>query len=149
MRRHLIGIATVVALAAGLAFGQAAATPSNPAGLRAGLRQRMLKNLNLTDAQKAQAKDILQQARTAALPIRQQLQAGRQALATAVKNGDAVQIQALSATLGTLQGQALAIRSGAMARFYTILTPDQKTRAEQMQQKARQLIQQLRALGNG
>jgi Spy/CpxP family protein refolding chaperone len=149
MKRHLIGIATVVALAAGLAFGQAAATPAKTAKLGARLRQRMLKNLNLTADQKAQAKEIMQTAKTAVQPIRQQLQAGRKELATAVKNGDATQIQALSEKQGALQGQALAVRSGAMAKFYAILTPDQKAKAEQMQQRAKRLIQQLRALGNG
>jgi periplasmic protein CpxP/Spy len=148
MKRHLIGIAAVAALTAGLAFAQSAATPAQPAKPGA-LRQRMLKNLNLTADQKTQAREIRQTTRTAVQPIRQQLQAGRQALAAAVKSGDSAQIQTLSTAQGALQGQALAIRSGAMAKFYAILTPDQKTKAEQMQEKARQLIQQLRALGNG
>lgn len=152
MKRHLIGIAAAMALMAGLAFGQAAATPttpSKPAKVGANLRQRMLKNLNLTADQKTQAKAIMQAAKTAALPVRQQLQQGRASLEAAVKTGDGAQIQALAASLGTLQGQALAIRSGAMAKFYAILTPEQKAKAEQMQQKAKQLIQQLKTLGNG
>jgi len=149
MKRHLIEIATVAALAAGLAFGQAAATPTKPAQLGAALRQRMLKNLNLTADQKAQAKQIRQATRTAVQPIRQQLLAGRQALTAAVKSGDAAQIQTLSTAQGALQGQALAIRSAGMAKFYAILTPDQKTKAEQMRQKSQQLIQQLKELGNG
>jgi protein CpxP len=150
MKRHLITIATVAALAAGMAFAQAAAAPSKPAraGLKLGaaVRQRILANLNLTDAQKAQAKEIMQQARMAAQPVRQQLQQGRQSLATAVKNNDTVQIQSLAAAQGALQGQVLAIQSAAKAKFYTILTPEQKTKAEQTQQKLKQLLQQLKAL---
>ena len=89
----------------------------------------------------------MQQARTAAQPVRQQLQQGRQSLATAVKNNDTVQIQSLAAAQGALQGQALAIQSAAKAKFYAILTPDQKTKLDQMQGKLQQLRQQLRALG--
>jgi len=139
----------VAARAAGLAFGQVPAAPAKPTRLGANLRQRMLKNLNLTADQKTQAKEIRQAAKTAVQPIRQQLQAGRQALGAAVKSGDAAQIQTLSTAQGALQGQALSIRSAALAKLYAILTPDQKTKADQMQQKARQLIQQLKGLGNG
>jgi Spy/CpxP family protein refolding chaperone len=150
MKRQLIKIATVAALAAGMAFAQAAAAPSKPgrAGIKLGaaVRQRILANLNLTDAQKAQAKEIMQQARTAAQPVRQQLQQSRQSLAAAVKNDDTVQIQSLAAAQGALQGQVLAIQSTAKAKLFAILTPEQKAKAEQTQQKIKQLRQQIKAL---
>ena len=74
------------------------------------------------------------------------MQQSRQSLATAVKNNDTVQIQSLAAAQGALQGQALAIQSAAKAKFYAILTPEQKTKAEQRQQKIKQLRQQIKAL---
>ena len=130
-----------------MAVAQTAATPANPGiGVRAAVRQRILKKLNLTDAQKAQAKEITQQAKTAAQPLRQQLQQNRQSLAAAVQSNDTAQIQSLAAAQGALRGQVLAIRSGAQAKFFAILTPDQKTLFGQMQDKIKQLRQQLKAL---
>ena len=147
MKRNLVTILTVAALAAGMAVAQTAATPANPGiGVRAAVRQRILKKLNLTDAQKAQAKEITQQAKTAAQPLRQQLQQNRQSLAAAVQSNDTAQIQSLAAAQGALRGQVLAIRSGAQAKFFAILTPDQQATAAQMQQKVQQLLQGLKAL---
>jgi periplasmic protein CpxP/Spy len=150
MKRHMTKIASIAALAAGMAFAQApAAPPQRPGfGIRGAIRQRVLRNLNLTDSQKAQAKTIFQQARQAAQPVRQQIQQNRDALNAAVKNNDAAQIQQLAATAGNLQGQALAIRSGAMAQFYTLLTPDQKAKFDQMRQRARQMMRQRTGQGN-
>jgi Spy/CpxP family protein refolding chaperone len=145
MKLHLTAIATVAALAAGMAFAQTAAAPAS-LNLRAAVRQRMLKKLNLTDAQKAQAKTIRQQARTAAEPLREQLQQNRQSLAAAIASNDAAQIQSLAAAQGALHGQVLAIRAAAQAKFYAILTPDQQAAAAQMQQKMQQLLQGLKAL---
>jgi Spy/CpxP family protein refolding chaperone len=145
MKLHLTAIATVAALAVGMAFAQTAAAPAG-LKLRAAVRQRMFKKLNLTDAQKAQAKTINQQAKTAAEPLREQLQQNRQSLAAAVKSNDAAQIQSLSAAQGALQGQILAIRATARAKLYAILTPDQQATAAQMQQKVQQLLQGVKAL---
>ena len=144
MRRNLIGLALVAALAAGALFSQ---TAQGKLGLRANLRQRVMKNLNLTDAQKAEAKTIFQAAKTAATPIRTLLQANRQAMATAIKSDNTSQIRTLAGESGRLQGQLVEIRSTAMAKFYAILTPDQQAKLNQMEGKINQLLQQFRALG--
>ena len=112
-----------------------------------GMRQRVMKNLNLTDAQKAEAKTIFQAAKTAATPIRTLLQANRQAMATAIKSDNTSQIRTLAGESGRLQGQLVEIRSTAMAKFYAILTPDQQAKLNQMEGKIKQLLQQFRALG--
>jgi Spy/CpxP family protein refolding chaperone len=131
----------VAALAAGAVLAQ---TGQGKLALGANLRQRVIKNLNLTDAQKAQAKTIFQDAKAAAALVRPQLQASRQAMATAIKAGDANSISALAAEMGKSQVQLTVIRSTAMAKLYAILTPDQQTKLGQMQAKIRQLTQQLR-----
>lgn len=147
MKRILMSIAAVAALAAGMASAQAPAGPQQPApgksAMKPGtiLRRRMGQALNLTAAQKQQAKSIFQQARVNAQPVAQQLKENREALATAVKANDSAQIQSLSAQQGNLRGQILAIRSDAMAKFYAILTADQRAKAEQLQQRIRQRIQ--------
>ena len=153
MKQSFMKFATAAALAAGMAFAQAPATPAKPVkpgmmARRNGIRPRMMRNLNLTDAQKQQAKAIFQEARQTAKPVRDQLKQNRQAMAAAIKNNDTYQINQLATTMGSLEGQLAAIRSGAAAKFYTILTPDQKTQADQMRQKARQFLQQRRARRN-
>jgi Spy/CpxP family protein refolding chaperone len=160
MKNHLIKLAAVAALAGGMAVAQTSPAPApQPGQAKAGMRswgmarQRMMQALNLTDAQKQQAKAIFQQARQSAQPVRQQLQQNRQALSAAVKANDAAQIQSLSNQQGQLEGQLLAIRSEARAKFYSSLTPDQKAKADQMQQRMRERmqerIQQRRANQNG
>jgi Spy/CpxP family protein refolding chaperone len=149
MKRILIGIAAVGAAAAGLAVAQATTAPQAGAvqakEVHALVRKRVLKALNLTDAQKQQAKTILQSARQTAQPLAQQLKQDRAALTAAVEAGDSARIQQLSTEMGSLRGNVLGVRSLAMAKFYALLTPDQKTKAEELRQKA----QQVPGKGNG
>jgi Spy/CpxP family protein refolding chaperone len=154
MRRNLIGLAMVAALATGAVIAQTARPRLAQGGLAKGklplganLRQRLIRNLDLSDAQKAQAKTIFQQANQESAPLRAQLKDNRQEMAAAVKNNSTIQIQQLATAAGALQGQAMAIRSSAMAKFYAILTPDQKTKLDQMQGKLQQLFQRRRAAG--
>jgi Spy/CpxP family protein refolding chaperone len=116
-------------------------------GAGAGLNQRVLAALNLTDAQKAQIKTILQDANQSAKPVREAAQKTRQDLTAAIKAGDTAQIQPLSATLGTMQGQLLAIRGGARVQIYQLLTPDQRTKLDTLQQAARVLAAPRRGAG--
>jgi Spy/CpxP family protein refolding chaperone len=156
MKTYLTRFAAVAALAAGMAFAQApapAAPPPVPATTakspRAVLRHRMLKALNLTAAQKQQAKAIFQQTKQNVQPVAQQARQNREALAAAVKANDTAQIHNLSAQQGSLEGQVLAMRSESMAKFYATLTPDQRAKAEQIQQKMQQLKQQRKAVFQG
>jgi Spy/CpxP family protein refolding chaperone len=149
MRRNLLGLAVVAALAAGAVLAQTgqAGLGKGRAGLGANLRQRVIKALNLTADQKTQAKAIFQAAKTAGAPIRTQLQTARQDMAAAIKAGDSGKIQSIATAAGPLQAQLMANRADAMAKFYAILTPDQKTKLDQMQGKIEQLMQQLRGGG--
>ena len=147
MKQQFMRLAAVAALAAGMAFAQAPAPAPNAAPGQKGtaqqrIRRRVMQALNLTAAQKQQAKAIFQQSRQNAQPIAHQLKQNREALSAAVKANDTAQIQQLSGQQGNLRGQMLAIRSGAMAKFYATLTPEQRTKAEQVQQRIRQRMQQ-------
>jgi len=143
MKQRLMQMAAAAVLAGGMAMAQTAApapTPQAAAGQaqakpRVALRRHMMQALNLTGAQKQQAKAIFQQARQDSQPVAQQLRQNREALAAAVKANDTAQIQQLATQQGTLRGQELAIRSGAMAKFYSTLTPEQRAKADQMQQR--------------
>jgi Spy/CpxP family protein refolding chaperone len=104
----------------------------------------MMQALNLTPAQKQQATTIFGDARQTAEPIRQEMRQNRAALSAAVKANNTSQIEQLSAHQGELQGKVLAIRSEAMAKFYTILTPEQRTQSDQMQSRMRQRMEERR-----
>jgi Spy/CpxP family protein refolding chaperone len=103
--------------------------------------QRLVRQLNLTESQKAQAKAIFQDVRQSTQALRDQMQQTRQALSAAVKQNNASQIQQLSIAAGNLQGQLLSIRSAGMAKFYALLTPDQQAQVDQAQQRLRQRLQ--------
>ena len=144
MKKNWIKIAAAGALAAGMVFAQT--TPANsqaktqpPAQThsrfaRRGMmmRHRMMQQLNLTEAQRQQAKTIFQQARQSVQPEVQQLKENRAAMRTAVKTDDAAKIQQLSATAGRLRGEIMAARASARAKFYQTLTPAQRAKADQM-----------------
>ena len=142
MKRHVAILAAIGAMAAAMAIAQtsttAAAAP--PATLKARLQRRLMNALDLTAAQKQQAKTILQATRQQAQPLAQQIKQDRQSLTAAIQAGDTAKIQQLSTAMGSLQGQVLAIRSAGMAQFYALLPPDQKTKAADFQQKAREVL---------
>jgi len=143
MKRNWIKFAAAGALAAGMIFAQTATPQPHRANgaahvnRRAMAHQRMMKALNLTDAQKEQAKAIFQQARQSVQPIVQQLKQNREALAAAVKVNDTAKIQQLSAKQGQLRGQVMTVRAEAMANFYQNLTPEQRAKSDQMRQSAK------------
>lgn len=160
MKKQFIQIAIAGALAAGLAFAQAPApAPDAQSSTNVGPRahgmlgQRLAQaaqQLNLTDAQKQEARMIFQQAFRDAAPVRAQLRQNRQALAAAVKAGQGNdEIQRLAKTQGDLMGQLVTIRTEAAAAFYADLTPEQKTKADQMQQQFRQRLRSRLHPSNG
>ena len=159
MKRNLMKLATVAALAAGMAMAQgpegappatAPNTAPNAAHATArqrfmAMRQRFMQALNLTDAQRAQAKAIFQKARTSVQPVRQELRQNHQAMLEAVHNDNEAAIRTLSRAQADLRSQVVASRNVALAQFYKILTPEQRAKADQMHQAMRQRFEQRRA----
>ena len=139
MRRYLI-TATIFGAMATMAIAQTPAPAPAAAPVHARVRRQLMKELALTPEQKQQAKTIMQNTRQQAQPLAQQLHQNRQALSAAVQAGDSAKIQQLSNTMGTLEGQVLAIRSAGRAQFFALLTPDQKAKAAAFQQKAHEVL---------
>ncbi len=90
--------------------------------------------LNMTDAQRAQARTIFDQAKQSAQPVRQQLMETRKSLRAAVESSSTDQIQKLASTEGTEIGQLTAIRSEAFAKVYKTLTPEQQQKLHSLEQ---------------
>jgi len=139
----------VTALAVGIVFAQvptgslqgraanAAEGPHSPIG---GHLDEITQVLNLTDSQKAQARTIFEQAGQSAEPILQDLKENREKLDAAAKASNSEgDIQQLATEQGRLLGQLIGIHTVATAKFYQMLTPEQRAKVDQMheQQKAR------------
>ena len=139
--------AAVATLAVGIVFAQAptgnlqpgASTQQGRRGFMRWNLEHIAQALNLTDSQKEQARTIFQQARQSAEPIRQELRQNREKLSAAAKvsnsEGD---IQKLANEQGRLLGKLIAIRTEASAKFYQMLTPEQRVKADQMHEQFRQ-----------
>ncbi len=90
--------------------------------------------LTLTDTQKTQAKAIFDAAETASDTARGQLTAAQDALQAAVKaNKSDAELDRLAAATGAVQGQLAGIRAKASAKFYALLTAEQKTKYDARQ----------------
>ena len=85
--------------------------------------------LSLTDSQKAQAKTIFDAAATANETARGQFTAAQEALTAGVKaNRTDAELDRLAAAVGLVQGQMAGINAKASAKFYALLTAEQKTK---------------------
>ena len=100
--------------------------PPDPATMATLQVNQLTAQLNLTDAQKAQAITIFTNANTSAQPIQANMQTLQQSLATAVKANATATITSVAGQIGTAQGQLTNINGLAQAAFYAILTADQQ-----------------------
>lgn len=157
MRNVFMKPALIATFAAGIVFAQTPAPESQPAapnseqGGRGFMRgrpdmDRVAQSLNLSESQRAQAKTIFQTARQTAQPIREELRQNREKLSAASKvpNNDA-EIQKLAMEHGRLMGKLMAIRTQASAKFYQMLTPEQRVKADQMHEEFKQRMRSRRS----
>ena len=144
MKRNWMKFALAAALATGLTVAQTA-TPQpdqqqtqKRRGPRGGMLERMATHLNLTDAQREQAKTAFEAAREQSKPVMEQLRTTRQELADAVKSGKTeVEIDMIAKRQGELMGQLAGIQSKAMSKVYATLTPEQREKANELRERFR------------
>lgn len=150
MKHNLMKLASIAAMTVGMALAQQApANPPAPAKTPVHrpfvrTRRHMMKALNLTDAQKQQAKAIFQEARQKTQPVRAELGQNRQALRDAIKADNKIEIQKLSKSDGELMGRLLAAHNEARAKFYNLLTPEQRAAAQKLHAEFRHRVEQRR-----
>jgi Spy/CpxP family protein refolding chaperone len=84
--------------------------------------------LSLSSGQQAQATTIFANARTASKDVMTNMRTAQTSLNAAIKKNDVAQIDSLTAQIGSLHAQSLAIQSKAEAAFYATLTADQQTK---------------------
>lgn len=84
--------------------------------------------LSLSSGQQAQATTLYANARTSSKDIQTNMRTAQTSLSAAIKKNDLGQIEALSAQIGTLHAQNLAIQSKTEAAFYSTLSTEQQTK---------------------
>jgi len=98
----------------------------------------MAKALNLTDAQKQQIKSIRQANRASTLPLMQHLAQNRASMLAATAGGafDQAKVTAIANQQAPLMAQMMVQKESIEHQIYTqVLTPEQRTIADQMRQK--------------
>jgi periplasmic protein CpxP/Spy len=96
------------------------------------MAERLAEKLNLTDAQKAQARQLHEQFRAQNEPLFNAFKQTRNDLRAARQANDTARVDALEATLKTQKEQLKAARRAQHERFLSILTADQKAKLEAM-----------------
>lgn len=121
-------------LAAMTAAIPAMAQPTRDQGTQGSSRLDYLAGfLSLTDSQKSQAQTIFTAASTATATAQGQLDSARTALRDAWKANRAdTELDRLGAAVGVIEGQIAAINAKAQAKFYALLTAEQKTKYDQI-----------------
>jgi Spy/CpxP family protein refolding chaperone len=103
--------------------------PPHEGGPRADMHvATMTTLLSLSSGQQAQATTIYANARTAAKDIQTNMRTAQTGLNAAIKKNDIGTIDTLTAQIGTLHAQSLAIQSKAEAAFYATLSADQQAK---------------------
>ncbi|PYT14734.1 MAG: hypothetical protein DMG59_16310 [Acidobacteria bacterium] len=95
------------------------------------MMQNLTADLNLTADQQSQAKAIFQDHGAQSKDLAAKLRDQRAALTAAVKSGSTDQIDKITQDMSGLQAQMAAIRAKSLAKFYALLTPDQKAKVDQ------------------
>jgi Spy/CpxP family protein refolding chaperone len=93
---------------------------------------RLTRELNLSPDQQTQARTIFEQARQQAQSLNPKLKDERQALSAAIKSDNESQIDQITRQDAQVNSRARAIHAKAMAKFYSILTTDQKAKFDQV-----------------
>lgn len=133
-------LALVLGGVATLSYAQesAASTSGKSWHGRHGRMGYMARELNLTDAQKTQVKQIFQANKATGLPLMQQMAANKKAMLEATANGgyDQAKIQQLANQQAQLMSQLIVQKQAVRHQIYTqVLTQDQRSKAEELRAK--------------
>lgn len=137
-KKRIVAALAVVTIAAGIVLAQNPAPAPEGKGPRGkhNRMERIANYLELTPAQREQAKAIWQQARQESKPYVDQLREARKALAQAIKaNQPESELQRLGEAQGVAMGKLAGIRAKAAADVYALLTPEQKQKADKLHEK--------------
>ena len=132
MKKTITAIA-VLALSGTLAFAATEGQQGFGGHHRHGMfSEKLAAKLNLTDAQKAQIKDIKKSTHEANAAFFEQARATQKEFWTAKKANDTAKMDALKPTMESQRAQMKAIRKAEMSQITSVLTPDQQAQLQQL-----------------
>jgi Spy/CpxP family protein refolding chaperone len=101
--------------------------------------QRMAVVLDLSDAQQAQIKAILQSERQTVAPLQKSLQASREALRQAAQADtfDEAAVRSIAAGEAATRTELIVARARTQNRIHALLTPAQRAKAEKLRPRHR------------
>jgi Spy/CpxP family protein refolding chaperone len=139
-KKYFLVTALVLAAAAGLSAAVTQVSGAGAAGPHGGRKlERMTRELNLTDAQQAQIKTILQTEQAKTQPLRQQLRQNRLAQpSNPTGTFDEAQVRAYAAKQAQIRSDLTVERERAKAQIYRVLTPEQRDKAQALLEKHRE-----------
>lgn len=139
MRRRILGISGIAVLVisvAILALGHGFQGPGGhgKGGGHGEMLEHMSRALNLTDAQKEQVKAIMDSVESTAGGIHTKLDEVHKQIGAATANGqfDETQVRTLANQQAQLEADMTVEHFRAMSKVFSILTPEQRTKAEEM-----------------
>ena len=106
--------------------------------------QRIAVKLDLTDEQKAQIRQILENEKPTVQPIVQDAIATRRLILESTKNGnfDETQVRALATRQAQNVANLIVERERVKTQIYQVLTPEQRAKVEQMKEQFEQKIRE-------
>lgn len=159
MKKITVAIIAMVVLALGAVFVSAQKADGEGHGKRGfGKRGghhrgggRMLRGLDLTDAQKAQVKQIMDASRTKTQSLREAMKANRKAMHDLTANGqfDEARVQAAANEQAAISAQLTVERARVKAQIHQILTPEQHAKAAEMKANMKERFKGKRGFKRG
>jgi Spy/CpxP family protein refolding chaperone len=135
--RYLAIMLALLVLGGGLTAVWAHSRASGPHGMMFGHMGWIARKLDLSDAQKTQIQSLIQAERPNFEPLLKQLAANQQQMLVAARGGnfDQAHVQTLANQQAQTLAQLMVIRERVISKAYnTVLTPDQKTKADALRQ---------------
>lgn len=150
-KRIVIGLAVLLVAVGAAAVGQSMAGKGGHWHKGDFLNRRLAhltKTLDLSDAQQQQVKSLVEAQRPALKALMQQMVSERQQMLAATQNGqfDAAKVQAIANQQGQTMANLIMARQELQSKIYSLLTPEQRTKYDQMQQRRLEHMQKW--LGN-
>ncbi|CAN5254559.1 hypothetical protein BH20ACI1_BH20ACI1_28080 [soil metagenome] len=102
--------------------------------------ERLAEKLDLSDAQKAQVKQIKEAGKAKVQPLRENMKSIRQQLnaATADGNFNEAQVQTLATQQANIMAQLTVEKERTKSQIYAVLTPEQQTQAKALKEQMKE-----------
>jgi len=97
----------------------------------------LTRRLDLSDAQQQQVKSLMEAQKPVVQPLFQQLMAQQQQMIAATKSGqfDQAKVQAIANQQAQIIANLIVVREQTHSKVYSLLTPEQRTKFDEMRQQ--------------